>query len=192
MNILLKMYMFFIFILGSCDNKNNDIMNPVLIIPEQATSYDFREIIKHHITYNSDSFIFLKKEGSEKYIKHIVYQVAWPNPVYKTTEARLTNENLQKGESRIEEELKVFRIYIYKDKIIGQNKHCSSQGLIDSLKEYVKNNEDMCVIVSFEDILPISDIWDILVEVYECSKSRVVLVPDIKTLKEDKMNEDIR
>lgn len=195
-------FIFILFILiGSmwfptCSNhlhEKKTVQLETVSLPRQASSKYLRQFIINRISDRSKKFndFYVSWEGSPVPFKFVLYAVMWPNDVKDTVQARLHNEFLKEGESPWEEKLHVFRIYLYRDKIIAQDKHVSTDGLRDYMIKTRNKHPDFCILVSFEEVIPLADIWNVITDIHRYSDSRVVFAPDRKTIKHSRDNEDI-
>lgn len=157
----------------------------------EASTEDFKRSIINHVSHSSDNFKLAWK-GSSVPIKFVLHEVMCADPVKEAGRIRLHHESLKDGDIAQHEGWEVFRIYLYKDKIIAQNKHMSKDGLYQEMIKFQKNNPDFCVLVSFEEVIALQEIWDALANIYKYSHSRVVIGPSIKELDYFKNSGDIR
>lgn len=180
----------FIFILFACvflilsDNdqlKEQLIKGETVTLSYDASSKDFVRAIINHISHSSDNFNLTWK-GSSLPIKFVLHEVMCADPIKKAARSRLYNESLRDGDVRENEEIEIFRIYFYKNKIIAQNKHTSKDELYNKIIKFQKTNLEFCIVASFEEEIPLSLIWDVLVSIYKYSDSRVVIAPSIKEI----------
>lgn len=157
----------------------------------EASTEDFKRSIINHVSHSSKNFSLVWK-GSSVPIKFVLHEVMCADPVKEAGRIRLHHESLKDGDIAQHKGWEVFRIYLYKDKIIAQNKHMSKDGLYQEMIKFQKNNPDFCVLVSFEEVILLKEIWGMLANVYEYSHSRVVIGPSVKELDYFKNSGDIR
>ena len=141
-------------------------------LPENATTKDFYDIVAQAALNNECVELDFVHTGSEGSIYFVNYAVG-SNLIVDTAMDYLSEPAYtEKDDSGLE----IFRLNCYHDHYIANGKIKNYDDILKELKRLNRRHVPFCALVSFEEVIPLKKIWNLLCAVYGYSDSRVYLL----------------
>ena len=141
-------------------------------LPENATTKDFYDVVAQSALNNECVELDFVHTGSEGSIYFVNYAVG-SNLIVETAMDYLSEHAYtEKDDSGLE----IFRLNCYHDHYIANGKIKNYDDILKELKRLNRRHVPFCALVSFEEVIPLKKIWNLLCAVYGYSDSRVYLL----------------
>lgn len=143
-----------------------------ITLPENATTKDFYDIVAQLALNNECVELDFVHTGSKGSIYFVNYAVG-SNLIVDTAMDYLSEPAYtEKDDSGLE----IFRLNCYLDHYIANGKIRNYNDILKELKKLNRRHVPFCALVSFEEVIPLKKIWELLFAVYAYSDSRVYLL----------------
>lgn len=141
-------------------------------LPENATTKDFYDVVAQSALNNECVELDFVHTGSEGSIYFVNYAVG-SNLIVDTAMDYLSEPAYtEKDNSGLE----IYRLNCYGDHYIANDEMKNYDDILKDLKKLHRRHVPFCALVSFEEVIPLKKIWNLLCAVYRYSDSRVYLL----------------
>lgn len=141
-------------------------------LPENATTKDFYDVVAQSALNTECVELDVVHTGSEGSIYFVNYAVG-SNLVVETAMDYLSEPAYTEKDSS---GLEIYRLRCYHDHYVANGKIGSYDDILKELKKLHRRHVPFCALVSFEEVVSLKKIWNLLCAVYGYSDSRVYLL----------------
>lgn len=141
-------------------------------LPENATTKDFYDTVAQSAVNNECLELDFVHTGSEGSIYFVNYAVG-SNLIVDTAMDYLSEPAYTEKDNS---ELEIYRLNCYGDHYIANDKIKNYDDILKELKKLYRRHVPFCALVSFEEVIPLKKIWNLLCALYGYSDSRVYLL----------------